>query len=337
MMRHDRSTARSTALLGTLLVLALWLAPTPGHGAEPAWHNWAREFPRTDLTRRSIDLAEIVTDGPTRDSIPPIDDPRFVDVAQPGKVGPFEPVVSVVLNGDARAYPLRILLWHEIVNDVVGGVPILVSYCPLCNSAVVFDRRAQGRVLEFGNTGRIRHYDMVMYDRATESWWQQFLGEAIIGKMTGHRLTTVPARIESLARFRERAPDGKLLVPTRAKARPYGLTPYVGYDNPELRRDFPYKLPPGLTPMARVVVIDGEAWTLDLVRRKGTLEADGIVLRWEPGQNSIHDKQVIALGRGVGNIVAQRRTADGPKDIVYDVTFAFAFRAFHPDGVVHAD
>ena len=178
---------------------------------------------------------------------------------------------------------------------------------------------------------------MVMYDRATESWWQQFLGEAIIGEMTGHRLATIPARIEALTRFRERAPEGKLLVPTKAKARPYGLTPYVKYDSPERQRDFPYKLPPGLAPMARVIVIDGEAWTLDLVRRKRTVEAGDIVLRWEPGQNSIHDERVIAFGRDVGNIIAQRRTADGLKDTVYDVTFAFAFRAFHPNGDVHAD
>ena len=250
MGRLDRSTARSTALLGTLLVLALWLGPTPGHGTEPAWQKWRQEFPHTDFTRRSIDLAEIVTDGPTRDSIPPIDEPRFVDVAKPGQIGAFEPVVSVVLNCDARAYPLRILLWHEIVNDVVGGVPILVSYCPLCNSAVVFDRRANGRVLEFGNTGRIRHYDMVMYDRATESWWQQFLGEAIIGEMTGpppchhtgahrgadslpracargqtarpHKGESPPLRSDPLRQVRQSRAPTRLPLQTAAGARPDG-------------------------------------------------------------------------------------------------------------------
>ncbi len=83
-------------------------------------------------------------------------------------------MISIDLNGDAGAYPLRILLWHEIVNDVVDGVPVLVSYCPLCNSGVVFDRRIEGKTLSFGNTGRIRYFDMLMYDHQTESWWQQF-------------------------------------------------------------------------------------------------------------------------------------------------------------------
>jgi hypothetical protein len=117
-------------------------------------------------------------------------------------MGPLEPVLSLIINGDARAYPLRLLLWHEIVNDVVGGVPVLVSYCPLCNSGVVYDRRINGDVLEFGNTGRIRHFDMVMYDRQSESWWQQFTGEAIVGALSGTTMRILPARLESLDKFR---------------------------------------------------------------------------------------------------------------------------------------
>ncbi len=97
----------------------------------------------------------------------------------------MEPVISVIINGDARAYPLHILLWHEIVNETISGVPGLVPYCPLCNSGVAFDRRLGGRTLNFGNTGRTRHFDMVMYDKETEGWWQQFLGEALIGSLTG--------------------------------------------------------------------------------------------------------------------------------------------------------
>jgi hypothetical protein len=168
------------------LVLVLAMA-APAAGAETP-KDWAAEFPRTDFSRHAIPFDEIISDGATRDSIPPIHDPRFVAAASVDTVGPFEPVLSLHINGEARAYPLQILLWHEIVNDVVGGVPVLVSYCPLCNSGVVYDRRLAGRVLEFGNTGRLRHHDMVMYDKQTESWWQQFLGEALIGEMAGSRM-----------------------------------------------------------------------------------------------------------------------------------------------------
>ena len=321
---------------GRCLPIAMMLAVlTGGAVAEPPGAPWRDEFPRTDFSKRSIKLSEIVTDGPKRDSIPPIDKPKFIAAADAGRIGPFEPVISIAIGGDARAYPLRILLWHEIVNDTVGGVPILVSYCPLCNSGVVFDRRHDGRVLRFGNTGRIRHFDMVMYDRNTESWWQQFLGEAIVGTLTGTRLRALPARLEALARFRARAPRGKVLVPDDPEARPYGVTPYVDFDKAALGSRFPYDLPKGVRPTARVVVIGDEAWSMALLRRRRTVAAGDLVLTWEPGQNSIHDARVIAFGRDVGNVIVQRRTGRGLVDVAYDVTFAFAFRAFRPNGVFH--
>ena len=248
--------------------------------------------------------------------------------------------MSIGINGDFRAYPLRILLWHEIVNEVIGGTPVLISYCPLCNSGVVFDRRVGDRLLEFGNTGRLRHRDMVMYDKETESWWQQFTGEAIIGDLSGKRMTSLPARLESLARFRERAPDGKVLVPEDEGARPYGASPYVGMDTQRMPRalqaiNFPYPLPDDVSPMDRVVVVGGEAWTLSMLRENSPVEKNGLVLTWEAGQNSIHDTQLIFRGRDVGNVVVQKKTPDGTKDVPYDVVFAFSFRAFNPDGALY--
>ena len=295
--------------------------------------TWTGEFPKTDFSRTSISLIEIVEDGPRRDTIPPIFDPQFVPANGATKVGPMEPVLSIIIDGDARAYPLRILLWHEIVNDVVGGVPILVSYCPLCNSGVIYDRRFDGEVLSFGNTGRIRHFDMLMYDRETESWWQQFLGEAVIGKYAGARLTALPARLESLDRFRARAPDGKLLVPSDGHVRPYGSSPFMGLE----RQDFTprYALPDGVKPTTRVVVVDGEAWTVDLLERKKTFRAGDLVFTWEAEQNSIHDTRRIASGRDVGNVTVMRGKGDALESVTYDLTFAFAFSAFHPNGTLH--
>ena len=106
----------------------------------------------------------------------------------------------VALGGEARAYPLRILIWHQIVNDRIAGIPVAVTYCPLCNAAIVFDRRVDDETLEFGTTGLLRHADMVMYDRLTESWWQQYEGRAIVGSLAGTRLTPLPARLEAMAR-----------------------------------------------------------------------------------------------------------------------------------------
>jgi hypothetical protein len=227
------------------------------------------------------------------------------------------------------------LLWHEIVNDEIGGVPVLVSYCPLCNSGLVFDRRVGDQVLEFGNTGRIRFHDMVMYDKGTESWWQQAMGEAVIGDMSGTCMKPLPARLESVARFRDRAPTGKLLVPEDANARSYGMSPFRTMEQiaPAMARNvFPYDVPEGVNPMSKVVIIGDRGWTLPLLQQRGTIEDEGLVLEWIAGQNSIHDDAVIAQSRDIGNVVAKR----GRSDVAYDVMFAFAFAAFYPDSTLHS-
>ena len=302
----------------------------------------AREFPRTDFGKRSIDLKDIWTGRPRRGSFPTINKPRFVPATTRVDVGPLEPVLSVGINGDFRAYPLRMLLFHELVNDVVGGVPILVSYCPLCNSGVVYDRRLDGKVLRFDNTGRLRHLDMLIYDTATESWWQQFLGEAIVGEHTGRRLDLIPARTESLARFRDRAPDGLLMVPENPDFRPYGLSSHAGEDGivipPGLVKErFPFDLPEDLSPLERIIVVGEEAWLHSRLRDEKRIESGDLVITWEGGQNSLHDRQVIADGRDVGNVVVQRRTDDGLLDVPYDVSFLYAFFAFKPEGTLHRD
>ncbi len=302
--------------------------------ADPA--SWRSEWPDTDFSS-AVEFDEILSGGPPRDGIPSIDDPAFQTVAEVSGMSETEPVIGLVVNGDARAYPLKILIWHEIVNDTVGGVPVTVTYCPLCNSAIVFERTVDGRVLDFGTTGKLRNSDLVMYDRQTESWWQQFSGTAIVGAMTGTKLTILPSRLESWALFTARAPDGAVLVPRSPGARSYGQNPYVGYDS----RDGPYPLfqgdlPTDVNPMMRVVVVGGEAWTLPLLREKGTIRHGDVTIRWLPGQNSVLDSGRIAAGRDVGNVIVQRGAGPGAGDMVHDVTFAFVFRAFKPDGVIHA-
>ena len=155
---------------------------------------WDAAWPKTDFGKSLVDFSEIFSGGPPKDGIPAIDTPVFEQVNAAGSNAPAatEPVMSLTIAGDARAYPLRILIWHEIVNDTVGGTPVSVTFCPLCNSGVVFDRRVADEVTTFGTTGKLRNSDLVMYDRATESWWQQFEGRAIVGVRAGTELT--PAR-----------------------------------------------------------------------------------------------------------------------------------------------
>lgn len=275
--------------------------------------------------------------GPPKDGIPSIDEPSFIPVAKEAELGDTEPVIGLIINGDARAYPLRILMWHEIVNDVVGETPVTVTYCPLCNSSIVFDRRLAEGVVDFGTTGMLRNSDLVMYDRQTESWWQQFLGEAIIGSLTGRKLTMIPSRLESWASFKARAPEGKVLVPNDPGFRDYGRNPYVGYDTAD--RPFLYRgeMPDGIEPMARVVAVGNEAWPMKRVRDAGMIEHNDLIISWSPGQASALDSRNLMDGRDVGNVVVQRRTANGPADEVHDITFAFVFNAFRPDGTLYLD
>ncbi len=334
-MRFNRGHFRAFGLFAVSVVV--WgLLAAPYAEANPLTRlSWKLEWSKTDFSKTSIDLGEIMSGGPPKDGIPSIDNPKTVPVSEVKNLADTEPVVGLIINGKARAYPLRVLTWHEIVNDELGGVPVTVTYCPLCNSAIVFDRRLDGKVLDFGTTGKLRHSDMVMYDRQTESWWQQFLGEGIVGEMTGARLKMVPARVESFARFRASAPDGKVLVPTGDVSRNYGANPYRGYDTSS--RPFLYRgdMPKGIKPLAYVLAIGDQAWSLDLLRREKRIEFGDLVITWAPGQNSALDHYSIDQGRDIGNVVVQRRTAKGMVDAVHDLTFAFVFHAFRPGGTLH--
>ncbi len=297
---------------------------------------WVNEWPKTNFSQASISFDDIKDGGPPKDGIPPIDEPVFArssDVDLPD----IEPVIGVIIEGTARAYPLRLLVWHEIVNDQIGATPFTVTFCPLCNTGIVFDRRLGDTVLDFGTTGKLRNSDLVMYDRQTESWWQQFTGEAIVGDMTGAILDTIPARLESFANFRTRALEvdtagGWVLVPNDETMRAYGITPYVGYDS--LEKPFLYNgpLPNEVAPLERIVRVGDRAWSLGLIKEKGEIVIEGGTrIGWDSGQASALDRSAIAQGLDVGNVVVETKTSDGRwVDDVYTVDFAFAFRAFYP-------
>ena len=163
---------------------------------------------------------------------------------------------------------------------------------------------------------------MVMYDRQTENWWQQFLGQGIVGEMTGKRLKTIPARLESFANYKKRAPGGDVLVPNDPGMRRYGANPYAGYDTSPTPFLFQGDLPKGINLMVRVIVVDGQARSLPLLRERGRVTQGVLVSTWRAGQNSALDTRATAQGRDVGNVVI-RRTQGGQgdgkaRDVVYD-------------------
>jgi hypothetical protein len=276
---------------------------------------------KTDFTRASVDLAEFLGGGPSKDGIPAVDQPAYESIAEArGWLDDRSPVISLIVGDEARAYPLAILMWHEIANDTLGGVPVVVTFCPLCNTALVFERKLGGVEHDFGTTGNLRFSDLVMYDRQTESWWQQATGEAIVGELTGSKLTFLPAQIVSLADFASAHPDGDLLSRDTGFSRDYGQNPYVGYDtvdqNPFL---FDGVLDGRLPPKERVVTvgegIDATAFPYSELRKVGTTAAsvagEEIVLFWAPGTASALDAPSIDDGEDIGATGVFRPAVDG--------------------------
>ena len=279
---------------------------------------------KTDFSRHSVPYSEILSGGPPKDGIPAIDYPKFVSVNEADAdawLKPVEPVIFLQIGDDARAYPIQIFMWHEIVNDAVGGVPVVVTFCPLCNTAIAFERTVSGRVLDFGTTGRLRYSNLIMYDRQTESWWQQATGEAIAGELTGTQLVFRPAPIISWADFKAAQPDGKVLSRDTGFDRPYGENPYLGYDDVN-NPPFLYRGPetPGvLPPVARVLTIDlnGEAvaYPYTVLQKVGVVNdmvgGKDVVVLWAAGTASALDAGTVAGGRDVGAATAYARTLDG--------------------------
>ncbi|MEM6712084.1 MAG: DUF3179 domain-containing protein [Pseudomonadota bacterium] len=329
--RRDTVGARSFIAVLTLLAAlsAMMLLLASHASADPS--KWQAEGWETDFSRTVIDLADVQEGGPARDGIPPINGPSFIGVSDVEHLSPLDPVMSFTRNGETRAYPLRVMTFHQIVNDVVGGAPVAVTYCPLCNSAMVFDRTVGNDVLVFGTTGKLRNSDLIMYDRATESWWQQFSGEAIVGSYGGTELTILPSQIMSFELFAEAHPDGIVMEDPSEFVRPYGLNPYQGYDTSAEPFLYTGTYPEGIAPLQRVVMVRGgnELFAISTAKlaEEGFFEKAGMEVLFQPGQASALDTEVMSEGRDVGNITV---TQDGEL-IVHDVTFAFVVHAFQPD------
>jgi hypothetical protein len=289
------------------------------------------DWPNTDFTRATVDPREIIRGCPVRDCIPPLDVQGAVELPAPsGGHARFAPAASlsyadrlpvavVTVDGITKGYPLHILTWHEVVNDRFGERPVVVTFCPLCNTAIAFDRRVDGRTLDFGVSGNLRHSDLIMWDRQTESWWQQATGEGIVGQHGGARLTPLPARIVAWGEFRRAFPAAPALTEDTGFSRAYGINPYEFYDATSQPFLFTGTPDPRLPALERVVGLDragaGLAIPMETLAkvRVANVEAAGapVAVFWMPGTASALDQREIAQSRDIGSAAAYDARLDG--------------------------
>lgn len=299
--RCSKKRVRVIALIG--LIAGTAAAQAPLRLPDSDW--------RTDWTKFSIDWSELEANVP-RDAIPSIDHPKFISVSEAEKwVGDNEPVIVVRVGSESRAYPIQVLMWHEIVNDRIGDTPVTVTFCPLCYSALVFRRSINDKDYHFGVSGMLRHSDLVMYDRETHTLWQQLSGEAIVGQFTGMVLEQIPAQIISFRQFKDEFVNGRVLSKETGHQRRYGENPYVGYDDisdkPWLFRG---TLDDRLAPMERVVTVTignvDKAYPHEVTRDEGVIHdlvggKEIVIFHTRKGAASALDQSDINRSRILGS------------------------------------
>lgn len=358
--RHSR--------LSILLILLLVIFVASGGASTRAQNQdlaenlapagWSSAWPKTNFEMTSIDFGEVADSGPGRDGVVSVIFPEFRLARHAGDLGAREPVLRLRIAGRVRGYPLRYLIWHEIVNDVVENREVMIVFCSLCGAAAAFDRtppefepaeaamaraaedgggpeeggRSGAMALTFGATGKIRRSVMIMYDAETESWWDPVTGRGLVGAFSGAALEKLPTDIVSWGAFAAEHPDALVLTaPETATPRPYGETPYVSYDTQPW--PFLYEGPPppfGIEPLARVVRVGETAWPLARLREAETLTEEGYTFTWSPGLASALDDKMIARGRDIGVVTVIDAATGAPA--AHQVLFAFTFRALFPNG-----
>jgi len=187
-----------------------------------------------DYSKHSIPLDEIQSGGPPKDGIPALYDPKFISADEADFLKSSDRVLGLYINGEAKAYPIRILNWHELVNDRIGGQEVLVSYCPLCGTGMAFEAQIDGQRFLFGVSGKLYNSDVLFYDKETESLWSQIKMEAVTGPLTGKPLTLLPLVHTTWGAWRTKYPNTKVLSKKTGHFRDYGKNPYQSYETSEL-------------------------------------------------------------------------------------------------------
>ena len=275
----------------------------------------------TNWNKHTVQYSEILSGGPPRDGIPSIDNPKFINADKAKSwINDNEPIVFVKIGLHVKAYPIQILIWHEIVNDTIGDKKITVTFCPLCNSTIVFDRTINGKVYDFGTSGLLRKSDLVMYDRQSETLWQQFTGQAIIGDMAGVKLKILPSSMLSFKDYYTAYPDGLVLSKETGYMRAYGQNPYMGYDDinssPFLYRN---SIDKRLKPMERVVTLSSnsisKAYPYTVLQTKKVINdkfaGKEIVIFHKSGMVSALDKSSILNSKDIGSTAVFSASLDG--------------------------
>jgi hypothetical protein len=275
-----------------------------------------------DLSDALAPATEIHAGGPARDGIPALDHPAFITADQADFLAPEDRVLGMNRHGIAKAYPIAILNWHEVVNDQFDGEPVVVTFCPLCGTGMAFLATVGGRALDFGVSGLLYNNDVLLYDRQTESLWSQLMTTAIAGPMKGRGLTMVPVAHTTWADWRQRYPQTLVLSPDTGHQRDYSRDPYAGYAQSE-RVMFPLRFKNRrFHPKEPVmgVVIDGrsKAYPFSELERTKTPFTDSI------GARRVHIEHDAAHRTG--------RVFDAAgQEIPSVIGFWFAWYAFHPE------
>ncbi|MGJ3243080.1 MAG: DUF3179 domain-containing (seleno)protein [Opitutales bacterium] len=316
MMRSPKSLfrldQRCSVLLGLLLTSTLIAGPVKNG---------------FDLSDASVPADEVMSGGPGRDGIPAIDEPRFIDPGDADFLKPDDKVIHVSLKGEHRAYPVRILDWHEVVNDTIAGEPVAVTYCPLCRTAMVFHREIDGEVTSFGVSGLLYNSDVLLYDRASESLWSQLKTEAVSGPHKGKKLEWLPSTVMTWEGWRERFPKGRVLSKKTGYSRPYWRDNYRDYhDSPNLM--FPVngvREIPGLKPKSLVVgtVIDGQP---------AAFKVDDLP-KGQPIQTRVGGTPVLILRDADSDAVTFTRPETG-EWLPGTPAYWFAWSAFYPESEI---
>ena len=321
--RLGRAPLIAVSLFTLASLLALNVTQMPARGqddcrpANLSTANWT-----TDFCSSNVDFSEILVGHPVKGGIPSLTDPAMETIDEASAwLSDRSPVIALEIDGEARAYPLAILMWHEIANDEIADIPIAVTFCPLCNSSVTFDRRVNGEALDFGVSGLLRNSDLIMFDRQSETWWQQLTGEGLAGEYAGLLLDIVPSQVIGFGSFAERRPDGLVMSRETGHNRQYGTNPYSNYDSrpgrPFLfRGEIDQRLDSAVDHvLAAIIGESAKAYPFEILRQEGVInDAIGdtpIVVFFQSGVASALGDSVIDSARDIGTAGMYQSSFDG--------------------------